>query len=131
MSTRQNRRVSFIIYVAVKDGFESYLTFVIGLNRVEKEMGYGYGVPSEDGGFQFGVWEFCPPDVSTEDRAMMSRRPSLFGSQKQGSKLLRINPKNPSEGDSEDAVANTWPIFTLLEKTRWINIEMEVRGCLM
>jgi hypothetical protein len=27
--------------------------------RVDVELGYGFGMPCEHGGYQFGIWEFC------------------------------------------------------------------------
>lgn len=35
--------------------------------RVDVEMGFGHGMALEQGGYQFGVWQFSPTDNSHSD----------------------------------------------------------------
>lgn len=35
--------------------------------RVDVEMGFGHGMALEQGGYQFGVWQFSPTDNNHSD----------------------------------------------------------------
>ena len=92
-------------------------------------MGYGFGVPCEGRGFQFGVWEFCPPDAAAAAGAARTHRQQhvrISGGQ------WRPSPRHPEAGEEGWAAAaaggeSAWPIFQLLERVRWLKVDLEVR----
>ena len=95
-------------------------------------MGYGFGIPCEGRGFQFGVWEFCPPDGSssnsTDTATAAGRHVRAFGGQ------WRPSPRHPDAAEDGLFAAaagaggeGAWPIFQLLERVRWLKMDLEVR----
>lgn len=92
-------------------------------------MGYGFGVPCEGGGFQFGVWEFCPPDGSSGGETVAQHH-QPFG--QASSRAWGPSPRYPdaAAGAGEDglggAAEGSWPVFQLLERARWLRVELEV-----
>lgn len=91
-------------------------------------MGYGFGIPCEGRGFQFGVWEFCPPDAAAAASAARTHRQQhvrISGGQ------WRPSPRHPEAGEEGWAAAaggeGAWPIFQLLERVRWLKVDLEVR----
>ena len=94
-------------------------------------MGYGFGAQCPNGGFQFGVWEFCPPDHHAGERRLLqpllgTSRPLLPHHVTGRSSLLQ------DEAGGAAMSSDAWHLFNVLERVRWVNVDLEVSaliGC--
>lgn len=106
-------------------------------------MGYGFGMPCEGGGFQFGVWEFCAPNGSESAAASSSSSQARQRAQQRASRaastasaLWHPSPRHPETGVEEGIVKGgggegSGSIFQLLERVRWLKVELEVSALRM
>ena len=70
------------------------------VDEVNTDMGYGFGVPCQGGGFQFGVWEFAAAEPAVPPRLLLGATRSE---------------------DAATGAADAWPLFRALEQARWVD----------
>ncbi len=90
------------------------------LDEVDVNMGYGFGVHCNNGGFQFGVWEFAleplRPLLTSPIPRTHGRAPGRFP----------VGAVGPMEAD--DDATDELPLFHVLEQTNWIGVKRLTEG---
>jgi len=92
------------------------------LDEVDVDMGYGFGVLCNNGGFQFGVWEFAPLEPLRALPNPPNPRTHGFGTSGRSS----AGAMGPAE--LGDDATDPWPLLRVLEKARWIGVDGLTEG---